>query len=228
MTSNQFDFESPRCGISIADPQNEEHCRVYLDLFNQPSFIKNLDGITSTQSIDTMRTFLERRWTEMYERWGYGNYIVYLKPSADPLLPEPFPVGIISMVREPDAPAPDLGYAFLDAYQGHGYATEACRAMIEHTRKTANEEVFLVFTKDWNRSSRALVERMGFKLMAMHDYAALRICCYMLGADNLDWDWQQLIHDRFSKMPLERREAMMAGTAVSEAASIPEKPIAAS
>ncbi|KAF2096184.1 acyl-CoA N-acyltransferase [Rhizodiscina lignyota] len=219
MATEGYTFETPRLGIELANPKNDIHCQLYVELNQQPTFIKNLDGLTSTTNIDTIRAFLQRRWTDIYEKWGYGNYIVWLKPLADPSLPEPKPIGTVTMVREPNAPAPDIGYAFLDAYQGKGYATESCQALLDYCRNEFNQQQYLCFTRSWNQASRALAERLGFKLEAEHRLpTGAELACYSLGTEGMNWDLGSIVEDRIKKMPLDKR----AGDAAATAAPVPE------
>ena len=209
MGSEKYIFETSRLGFNIANPNSDIHCGVYLELFDQPRFKASLDGALPTQSLETVRKFLQHRWTDMYEKWGYGNFIVWLKPSADPSLSEPKAIGQITMVRSPEAPAPDLGYAMLDAYHGKGYATEACQGVMDYCREKANQKWFLIYTNESNRPSIALAERLGFKLVTvarLPQFDNRMVAVYVLGAEGLDVDVETLVNERLSKLPREKRE----------------------
>jgi RimJ/RimL family protein N-acetyltransferase len=58
----------------------------------------------------------------------------------------------------------ELGYAFGTEYQGQGYATEACRAMIEHAFNTLRLRRLVNTTSDDNAPSIALMKRLGFEI----------------------------------------------------------------
>ena len=58
----------------------------------------------------------------------------------------------------------DLGYCFHSDYQGKGYASEACSAVMEYIEKTRNAQVFSSGTALRNIPSLRLLERLGFVL----------------------------------------------------------------
>ena len=58
----------------------------------------------------------------------------------------------------------DLGYCFHSDYQGKGYASEACHAVMEYIEKTRNVKAFSSGTALKNIPSLRLLERLGFVL----------------------------------------------------------------
>jgi RimJ/RimL family protein N-acetyltransferase len=58
-----------------------------------------------------------------------------------------------------------LGYWICEAYAGHGYATAACRALIETTRAKRPGNVFWAGVRHENVSSAAVVEKLGFTVV---------------------------------------------------------------
>ena len=58
----------------------------------------------------------------------------------------------------------DLGYCFHSCYQGKGYASEACSALIKHIEKTTDVTAFTAGTALKNVPSCRLLERLGFVL----------------------------------------------------------------
>lgn len=57
----------------------------------------------------------------------------------------------------------ELAYSLLPAFWGHGYAEEACRALLETTAlHHRQDEPVLVLTQSSNARSIALVRRLGF------------------------------------------------------------------
>jgi ribosomal-protein-alanine N-acetyltransferase len=56
----------------------------------------------------------------------------------------------------------DLGYCFHSAYQGKGYATEACVAVINYAFNTLNVESITSGTANLNYPSRKLLDKLGF------------------------------------------------------------------
>ena len=58
----------------------------------------------------------------------------------------------------------DLGYCFHSDYHGKGYASEACRAVMEYIKKTGAVKAFSSGTALKNIPSRRLLEKLGFVL----------------------------------------------------------------
>ena len=58
----------------------------------------------------------------------------------------------------------DLGYRFLTAHHGNGYAFEACTAMMEHIRQQFHPSAFTAGTALDNLPSCRLLAKLGFRL----------------------------------------------------------------
>lgn len=74
-------------------------------------------------------------------------------------------IGFVSLNDElmNDRRAFNLGYIFNFGYHGKGYATEACRAAIDHAFGRMGADTVLSGTAAENRASCRLLERLGFK-----------------------------------------------------------------
>jgi [ribosomal protein S5]-alanine N-acetyltransferase len=57
----------------------------------------------------------------------------------------------------------NLGYVFNFDYHGHGYATEACRAVLEQAFEARQAQRVVTGTAAANGASRRLLERLGFE-----------------------------------------------------------------
>src|ERR1044071_10357642 len=68
-------------------------------------------------------------------------------------------VGISTGEREP----PDLGYWLGVPFWGHGYATEAVRAVIDHAFADLDYEVLGAGARVTNPASRRVLEKCGFQ-----------------------------------------------------------------
>ena len=60
----------------------------------------------------------------------------------------------------------EVGYIFAPAYGGQGYATEAVRALLELAFGLLGARRVIARVDDRNRASRALLDRLGFRLEA--------------------------------------------------------------
>jgi RimJ/RimL family protein N-acetyltransferase len=72
------------------------------------------------------------------------------------------PVGICGLVRREGLPGVDVGFAFLPAAWGRGYATESARAAIALGRDAHGLEHVLAITSPDNDASIRVLERLGF------------------------------------------------------------------
>jgi [ribosomal protein S5]-alanine N-acetyltransferase len=70
------------------------------------------------------------------------------------------PVGIITYIRRDYLPGHDLGFAFLDAHTGLGYAYEAARAFMEEMNQ--GEKLFAIVLPE-NIVSIRLLTKLGFR-----------------------------------------------------------------
>jgi RimJ/RimL family protein N-acetyltransferase len=74
-------------------------------------------------------------------------------------------IGFVAL--NPEGPEDDhtynLGYVFDFDYHGHGYATEACRALIDHAFAQVHAQQVVSGTAAANRASCRLLERLGFR-----------------------------------------------------------------
>ncbi len=72
------------------------------------------------------------------------------------------PVGIAGLLRRPTLDDVDLGYALLPRFRRLGYATEACRALIEMAGTSFGLRRLVAIVTAQNTRSIATLERTGF------------------------------------------------------------------
>lgn len=85
-------------------------------------------------------------------------------------------IGLVALNQEEreGGPARNLGYVFHANYHRQGYATEACRAAIEHVFGRLGAGRFVTGTHDANLPSRRLLARLGFRALGGGQYALER------------------------------------------------------
>ena len=76
-------------------------------------------------------------------------------------------LGQIGVVTRQGLPGPDLGYGFLPAARGQGYAVEAGRAVIAHARDTLAMPRLLAIVSPANAPSLAVLGKLGFVFETM-------------------------------------------------------------
>jgi RimJ/RimL family protein N-acetyltransferase len=138
----------------VLRPFQREDGAFLVRLLNEPSFIANIEdkGVrTRAQAI----LYIARTLQASYRDHGHGMYRVALRDTLQP-------IGACGLVQRDPDPELDLGYAFLPAFWGQGYALEAARAVVEVARTDlGRRELFALVTPD-NGRSIALLGRLGF------------------------------------------------------------------
>jgi RimJ/RimL family protein N-acetyltransferase len=107
-----------------------------------------------TQStLGDSRANLERRMAQQ-ERHGFSLWAVELKTSREV-------IGLAGLVHLQDGPEIEVGYRFLEAHWGNGYATEAARASIAFGFGELGLERIVAVTLPDNLASRRVLEKCG-------------------------------------------------------------------
>lgn len=132
-----------------------------LNLLNQPSFIKNI-GDRNVRTIEQSRDFIENRFRESYEKFGFGLWTVELKTNKTP-------VGICGFVKRDFLADADIGFAFLPEYEKKGYAFESAASAINYGKNVLNLKRVLAITSQDNENSQKLLEKLGFKFEKLID-----------------------------------------------------------
>jgi RimJ/RimL family protein N-acetyltransferase len=99
--------------------------------------------------------YIEARIWSQYEAHGFGMYVMELREAAQP-------IGTCGLVRREFLAGPDLGVALLPTWVGHGYATEAARAVITHAGERLRIDPLYAIVKSENTRSIGMLARLGF------------------------------------------------------------------
>ncbi|MBB5017578.1 RimJ/RimL family protein N-acetyltransferase [Chitinivorax tropicus] len=124
-----------------------------LTLVNDPDWLNNI-GDRHVHSIADAEQFLQRGPMASYAQHGFGLFAVEHQQGHSLL-------GMCGLIRRDSLPAVDIGYAFLPAHRGHGYAREAAQAMVGFARDTLKLSRLLGITSPDNQPSCRLLEAIG-------------------------------------------------------------------
>lgn len=127
-----------------------------VELLTDPAFLKYI-GDRGVRTLDDARRYIEAGPRAMYARLGFGLWIVETRDGA-------VPTGICGLLERDSLPAPDVGYAFLPAYRGLGYAAEAARACCEFGFREQGLARVLAIVSPGNAASTRVLEKIGFRL----------------------------------------------------------------
>ena len=98
---------------------------------------------------------MSRRMFAALAEHGYSMYLVQLRDGT--------PIGMCGLVRRATLDCTDLGYAYLPAYWGQGYAVEAARAVLDHAHRDIGLTRLLAIAFPGNAGSIAVLDRLGFR-----------------------------------------------------------------
>jgi ribosomal-protein-alanine N-acetyltransferase len=130
-----------------------------LALLNEPSFLRFI-GDRKVRTVDEARAYIQKGPAEMYARHGHGLYLASLKEDGTP-------AGMCGLIKRDGLEDVDIGFAFLPAFWGRGYASEAAAAVLEYGRKTLGLRRIVAITVPDNQSSIRLLEKIGLKFERM-------------------------------------------------------------
>ncbi|MEM1232301.1 MAG: GNAT family N-acetyltransferase [Pseudomonadota bacterium] len=89
-------------------------------------------------------------------------------------------LGMCSLLQREYLEDPDLGFALLADHVGQGYAAEASRLVIDYAFDTLGVASLSAITLPENRSSIALLERLGFHSEGLVDNGTESLCHFRL------------------------------------------------
>ena len=122
-----------------------------LDLVTQPSWRANI-GDRGVRQLDEARAYIADRLRPSYASHGYGFWCIERSDGAA--------MGLCGLVQRPALPAPDLGFAFLPAFWGQGYAREAAAATVRVARDRGLTRLLAIATPE-NAPSIRVLEHVG-------------------------------------------------------------------
>lgn len=119
-------------------------------LLNDPSFITNIADRGVRSEADAL-AWLERGPWAMQAQHGFALSAVDLLDTGET-------IGMCGLIRRPELPDADIGYALLPGHTGRGYASEAVGAWLDLARTRHRlPRVLAIVNPDNVRSLRLLV-----------------------------------------------------------------------
>ena len=129
-------------------------------LVNDPDWVRFI-GDKDVSNLDDARNYIKTGPMEMYREHGFGLNRVALKENDKA-------IGICGILQREALPEPDLGFAFLPEYRGHGYALEASRAVLEYGFKCLGFHSLAAILSAQNTASANLASKLGFSFARTH------------------------------------------------------------
>jgi RimJ/RimL family protein N-acetyltransferase len=129
-----------------------------VELLNDPDWIRFI-GDRNIRSLDDARRYLRNGPIASYRNYGYGLYAVELKARHD--APRVEPLGMCGLVRRPTLDDADIGFAFLPAWRGRGYASEAAAAVLAEAMDVHGLSRVVAIADPENHASITVLRRAG-------------------------------------------------------------------
>lgn len=136
-----------------------EDSEFILELLNDPSWLRFI-GDKGVRTLDDARDYILKTLIAMYERLGFGLYLTELKGEG-------VPIGICGLIKRDSLEDVDLGFAFLPAFRGKGYAYESASAVVEYGESTFDLNRIVAITSPDNYGSARVLEKLGFNFERM-------------------------------------------------------------
>jgi len=126
----------------------------YLDLVNDPDFIAHI-GDRGLRTLDAAARAIEDGPVAMQRTRGHSLYIVER-------IEDGVAVGMSGLIKRDVLDDVDIGYAFLPAYRGCGYAVEAAQAVVAHARSIGIARLVAIVNPA-NAASIGLLRKLGME-----------------------------------------------------------------
>ena len=123
------------------------------DLVNDPDWLHFI-GDKGVRTLDDARNYILNGPVEMYGRLGFGLWCVELKSDGSP-------IGICGLIKRETLEDVDVGFAFLPAFRGCGYAVESATAAIAYGRDNLGLKRIVAITSPKNDRSARVLEKAG-------------------------------------------------------------------
>ncbi|MCR5143737.1 MAG: GNAT family N-acetyltransferase [Lachnospiraceae bacterium] len=146
-------FETSRCVVrEFAMDDLDELEKMYAT----PGFT---DYVEPLYSHDLEREYERKYIDNIYRFYGFGMWLVFHKETG-----EMIGRAGIEFREDCDYDELELGYAFVEKYQGQGIATEVCKAIIDYAREKLEIRSMICRVSKVNSKSIHFIEKLGFKV----------------------------------------------------------------
>src|SRR3954447_9786710 len=136
-----------------------EDAAFMLELVNDPAWLQFI-GDRGVRTLEDARGYILNGPVTMYRRAGFGLYLVELKQSATP-------IGICGLIQRAGLEDIDIGFAFLPAFCGQGYAYESAAATMTYAQDTLGLNRIVAITAPDNQRSIRLLTKLGLSFVDM-------------------------------------------------------------
>jgi len=113
-------YETERLIIKLVDMDDAEFL---MNLVNTEKWLKNI-GDRNVHNLQYAQKYVREKNLPQIERLGFGNAVVILKENNTK-------IGTVGLYDREGIDGVDIGFAFLEEYEGKGYAYESAKKMMD-------------------------------------------------------------------------------------------------
>jgi len=150
-----FSLQTDRLALRELDADDPADARFVLALLNDADWIRHIRD-AGVLDLEQARRYILTGPQAMYRSHGHGLWRVADR-SGDQAL------GLCGLIRREGLNDPDLGYGFLPAARGRGYAQEAALAVLDWTRRELGCHRVVAIVQPGNGPSLRLLARLGMR-----------------------------------------------------------------
>jgi len=140
-------------------PFSVEDAAFVYGLVNDPAWLEHI-GNRNVRSLEDARAYIRDRILTMYERVGFGMYVVALQGTGEA-------VGTCGLIRRDGLDDVDIGFAFLPRYRGRGFAVESAAAVLAHATGVLRMKRVVAIVSAANHRSIRILEKIGLRFERM-------------------------------------------------------------
>jgi ribosomal-protein-alanine N-acetyltransferase len=137
----------------VLAPFTVEDAPFIVALLTDPDWLRYI-GDRGVRTIDDARGYLEKGPLASYAAHGFGLYRVARQDTGEP-------IGMCGLLRRDALPDVDLGFAFLPASRGQGFAREAAAATLAYAHGTLGLARIVAIVSPENAASIRVLEALG-------------------------------------------------------------------
>ena len=130
-----------------------------LELLNDPTWLRFI-GDRGVRNLEDARAYIRNGPVASYATHGFGLWLVQGKTDG-------VPVGICGLLKRDMLDDVDVGFAFLQQFQGQGFGLESARATLLYGRSILGLKRIVAVTQPENVGSIRLLEKLGLRYEKM-------------------------------------------------------------
>lgn len=128
-----------------------------IELLNSPGWLEFI-GEKNVKTQEQAANYLQNGPLKSYRQNGFGLSLVEKKDDKKA-------IGMCGIIKRDNLENPDIGFAFLPAFNGQGYAFEIAHATFTYAKEELNIPEVSAITLAANTKSIRLLEKIGFRFV---------------------------------------------------------------